>query len=366
MVKTLLLYVFLVKFVRTSLPSKMFGIVKKIRNGRTVYYFELFIRTPQGRKGISRYLGNLLPGKDILLKNLFHYYEDFSKLIITETSEKIKNYFKYTGINSIESCRFYYQALKNKLNFPLSRHFQLIFLILFILNSARAEGSRMIKQDIEHSILKKKPKSLEHKEAINILNAVRWAFSNQFTWSTISIRKLHFMIFHDIEPALAGRYKESDNVVGEQVYGELISTTPFEKIPEEMKKWVEEIKNNKAKVYPPILALETHLKFESMHPFHDGNGRIGRILLNRILIEGGFMPVIFFEENHKAYCSSIAQAREGRKDKYIKLFVKQMEKTRETFENEKNNKEFISERKNLSISWGYDRERTLLRFKARA
>ena len=317
------------------------------------YYFEI----ASGR--FSKYLGRELPEKKVLAKKVFEYLEEFSGLVVGMTDQKVKDYFKYTGIEEIEKQRFYFKALNHDLNRGELMHFHTAFKVLFSLNSSRAEGSRMKEVDL---MKVKKPKTFEQKEAANAVKALEWAFSKEFTWSTASIRKIHYLLFHDIEPELAGKYKEHDNVAGDSLYGRVVSTTPHQKVKEAMMKLVEELKRGRAKVYPPILALESHLKFEIIHPFHDGNGRVGRILLNRILLEHSFMPVIFFEGNHEAYCNSIGLAREGRKDKYIKLFVKQMKNTRKKIEEARKVGGFYSERKNLMIQWNYSQKRVNLLF----
>lgn len=340
----------------------MQGIVIKENKGRPAYYFEAYILTSKGKRGISKYLGRTLPAKEVLAPKIFDYYQEFGEIVRKLIPQSTKNYFKYTGLDDIELNRFRYWGLKHELNEERRNRFQTIFMILFILNSARAEGSRMKKEDLEHSIANKKPKSFEQREALNTLIAIRWAFSKEFTWSTLSIRKLHRILFDGLEPELAGKYKPYDNVVGSRIKGEIIDTAPHEEVPERMKEWVEEVKKYRKKLYPPIFALESHLKFESIHPFHDGNGRIGRILLNRLLLENSFMPVIFFEENHEAYCNSISLAREGRKDKYIKLFVKQLKKTWEIFLAKENSNDFASVRKNLSVSIVSDGQRNAVKF----
>ena len=341
----------------------MQGIVKRTNKGEEAYYFDLYLYSGNSKKGISRFLGREMPDRQELAEKLFEYYEDFSKVVIGETGKKVKDYFKYTGVDDIERSRFYYWALKHELNKNKLDRFQIIFSILFILNSARAEGSRMVREDVEKSMdFRKKAKSNEQREAQNALRALTWAFSKDFTWSTLSIRKLHGILFEGLEPELAGKYKPYDNIAGDSLYGEITTTTSYKKVPEAMKALFEEVKRNKSRIYPPILALESHLKFEAIHPFHDGNGRIGRILLNRLLVENGFMPVIFFEENHKAYCNSLGKAREGQKDKYIKLFVKQLKKTRKVIEEHFETKEFQSQRKNLSVLWDYSKKQYRISF----
>lgn len=60
----------------------------------------------------------------------------------------------------------------------------------------------------------------------------------------------------------------------------------------------------------------------------DGNGRVGRLLFNAFLLQSGYMPVIFFSENHTSYVGSLSQARKGRKKKLAHYFIDQVVKTR--------------------------------------
>jgi Fic family protein len=88
----------------------------------------------------------------------------------------------------------------------------------------------------------------------------------------------------------------------------------------------------KERMYTPILALEFHWRFEAIHPFEDGNGRTGRILLNALLIENGFMPVIYFSQNHRAYCNSLSKAQEGKKLPLANHFIDSLTKTHKAIE----------------------------------
>jgi Fic family protein len=63
--------------------------------------------------------------------------------------------------------------------------------------------------------------------------------------------------------------------------------------------WYEKHKNK----YPPLLlAALVHNEFENIHPFQDGNGRVGRLLLNYVLLKHNYPPInIKLEDRQKYY-----------------------------------------------------------------
>ena len=77
------------------------------------------------------------------------------------------------------------------------------------------------------------------------------------------------------------------------------------KVPDLMSEfynWLNENMNNE-----PITAILAHLKFVSIHPFVDGNGRCARLLMNTILLKFGFAPIIIRPTDRKKYLSVIEQ-----------------------------------------------------------
>ena len=65
---------------------------------------------------------------------------------------------------------------------------------------------------------------------------------------------------------------------------------------------------NKKKIHPLVLAIIFHHKFEKIHPFSDGNGRTGRILLNYILIKNNYPPLIIRKKFREEYLNSLGVA----------------------------------------------------------
>lgn len=86
-------------------------------------------------------------------------------------------------------------------------------------------------------------------------------------------------------------------------------------------KWYEK---NKKKIHPLVLATIFHHKFEKIHPFFDGNGRTGRMILNYILLRNNYPPLVIHKKFKMKYLGAMRVAdlsglEETDKKKYQKL-----------------------------------------------
>ena len=303
---------------------------KKLIKGIEYYYFEFAFRTASGEKLIfTRYLGRAMPSD--LKDKIKGYFDEIGELTAGRVDKKFADYFPPNGINKIERARGWYHYLNHELCEDDLKVFRDLFATLFVLNSNRAEGSKVTRKDIERIINRKvEPRTKIDREIINSFDAINFAFSEKMRWNTSSVRNIHRVLFKGLEDEIASKYKREDNIVGQGGIASI--TTPKEKASGEMKKLMHWFNSRKKKVYPPILAIKFHWKFEQIHPFQDGNGRVGRILFNAMLLNYFFMPTIFFSENHLSYSSAIAKAIEGRENKIAAYFVKQVAKTRKRVE----------------------------------
>ncbi|MFH1129234.1 MAG: Fic family protein [Patescibacteria group bacterium] len=108
---------------------------------------------------------------------------------------------------------------------------------------------------------------------------------------------LHKMLISNIRDDVAGRFRKNDEYVR---VGNHIAPNPKEVIDRLEKMLVEYNATSHENIIKRIARL--HLTFEYIHPFVDGNGRIGRVINNYLLIREGFVPInIKFIDRKKYY-----------------------------------------------------------------
>ncbi|MBS1935830.1 MAG: Fic family protein, partial [Bacteroidetes bacterium] len=109
-----------------------------------------------------------------------------------------------------------------------------------------------------------------------------------------------------------GEYKSSTNHVitptGETHYYATLEQTPI--MMGELMEWYKDAKEDKA-IHPLILASLFHHQFVAIHPFDDGNGRMARLLMNMMLMQETYPPVVVKQEDRQNYYQVLRQADAG-------------------------------------------------------
>ena len=137
------------------------------------------------------------------------------------------------------------------------------------------------------------------------------------------IIKIHSMVMKKIDDRVGYR-KMPATIVGKPT----IKLTKPEKIYSEMDGLLLWYKENENKLYCLELAFKFHAKFEKIHPFSDGNGRVGRLLLNYVLIRNGYFPIIIRKTTRYGYLAGLEAAD---KERWIVLMRFALKHYKETF-----------------------------------
>ena len=113
-----------------------------------------------------------------------------------------------------------------------------------------------------------------------------------------------------------GEYTDTDMCAGDTIFGEheqLIARVP--QLLSSTQRALDE-----GKIHPMILAARFHGFYEYLHPFRDGNGRIGRLFSNFILHKTGHPIVIITQESKSEYINALRQIRTERTDEHLIFF----------------------------------------------
>jgi len=200
---------------------------------------------------------------------------------------------------------------------------------IFTYNTNAIEGSELnsveVKEIIEEDKWPDKSKA-DIAEAYGVNEALKFIRETKEPFSIELIEKLHYIIFKNSK-SFAGKFRKiGEEVVVRNRLGEILHEgapqTRVLSLLRELVKWYEENQkhdstnaraldvrefgNSRHKEYPAlILACVVHNQFENIHPFRDGNGRVGRLLLNYILLRNKLPPVSINLKNRKEYYDAL-------------------------------------------------------------
>ncbi len=121
---------------------------------------------------------------------------------------------------------------------------------------------------------------------------------------------LHKMLISNIEEGIAGRFR--------QAYEYVRVGTHIAPAPEHVEAMIDAVLleySSRHTDYFLEKIAKFHLEFEHIHPFCDGNGRIGRVLINYKLMQLGFPPIIIRDKEKFTYYKSFGEYRNSNKKK---------------------------------------------------
>jgi len=129
------------------------------------------------------------------------------------------------------------------------------------------------------------------------------------------VLEIHRRILSGIDDANAGVYRN----VRVRISGSATILPNPLKVPELMTKFYKWLQTNKTDIL--YKTIEAHYRFVSIHPFVDGNGRTGRLLMNLMLMKNGYAPIIIRPIDRKRYLNALEAYQRGDSEKYTKFML---------------------------------------------
>ncbi|MDO8740169.1 MAG: Fic family protein [Candidatus Woesearchaeota archaeon] len=276
--------------------------VLKRRAGKKEYYYLQHSFRIKGRVVTKeKYLGKGIPENIEELKRVF--LEECYESGLFGLFEKIKKGFQ-------KEWRRYPESIKEKVEEQIA--------IAFTYNTNAIEGSTITLEEtselVEHKIAPNKPMR-EVKETESHVKLFLGILKKRENFSIRLILKWHKELFQGTKQDIAGRFR--DYLVRVAAY----LAPDWQDVRHLMGDFVKFYNRNEG-MNAVELAARMHYKFEKIHPFGDGNGRIGRLIMNYILWHNGCPMLIIEYKKRRSYYKALQKGEDGFFNYFARRYLK--------------------------------------------
>lgn len=298
-------------------------IYKKIIEGKTYYYLRVSKRV--GEKVIAKdiaYLGSdaskiekeLSKISSVYKKDIRKAYSNIQKFIQSEyylnKAKKLKlredNYISRLLLEEVEAARLHFNERFLKLDKKTIKEAYKNFLIDFAFNTTSLEGNTITLNEAAKLLRENlTPKNRTLTEIYDLQNTEKVFFEILKSGKKIGhefVIDIHDKLMENIDSRRG--YRTYDI----RVFKSHFEATPHTYIKTDMDILIKWVENNKKKLHPLVLASAFHQKFEKIHPFSDGNGRTGRMLMSYILLKNSYPPAIIRKMRRSEYLDALSEA----------------------------------------------------------
>lgn len=295
--------------------------IEKRRIGKSIKYYLVYSYREKAKvKKIRRYLGlNLLAER-------LEKEEKIAEQQIKEELEKLN-----TEIFNFSLSKIQIEKL-NKYNQQIKIHHLKAedwkkFTEQFAYNTNAIEGSTVQLKEVHAILNKKKPENYEEIETKGVVKAINFIKDTKEDLSLKLIKHIHKLCFENSKH-FAGEFRKVEVIIKDGDGKIIHMGTPVPKLDYALKNLISWYKKNKIKFKPLILAAIIHNQFEHIHPFQDGNGRVGRLLLNFILFKYKYPPINILLKDRFEYYNSLQEYSQHQNLKpTITFLIKQYNQT---------------------------------------
>jgi Fic family protein len=284
----------------------MVTIKKKVLKGQTYYYLEHSIRKGRLVHKKQVYLGRKIP------PNIEAIKKDFLDAIYNAKwyvdLDRIKQKFSKEQRMIPKSVRE--KELQN-------------FVTRFTYDTQRIEGSTLTRREtadlLERGIAPKSKPMRDVQEAQAHRDLFYEILKSKKELSLQVVLGWHWNLFHLTKPDIAGKIRKYPVAISGSKF---VPPSPVEVYPmlTEFFRWYNK---NKDKLHPVELAALAHLKFVTIHPFGDGNGRITRLIMNFILNKKDYPMLDIPYEGRNSYYNALERSQVKKEERiFLQWFVK--------------------------------------------
>lgn len=224
---------------------------------------------------------------------------------VEEQKPKQNSYISKELFEEVEAVRIHFQEKIIFLDKKTKEELYNQFVIDFAFNTTSMEGNTITLQEAKKLLEEQKtPKDRTLREIYDVQNTEKVFMELLETNQEIThdlIMHIHDVLLEQIDVRKGYRMHDI------RIVGSKFDVSPAKYVKTDMAlllKWVAENKG----LHPLVKAVLFHQKFERVHPFADGNGRTGRMLLNYMLLKEGYPPCVIGRKRRKEYIDTLREA----------------------------------------------------------
>ncbi len=239
-----------------------------------------------------------------------------------KSNDPLMGILKQKELGKLEEIKKEYSKYLKKLGKAGWEKYYEWFLTKFTYNTNAIEGSTLNLIETKLVLFENTtPKGKElweidwiknHKDAFDYMINYKGNLTRKF------ILNIHKKLMHNILKEKAGVFRDVQVFIA----GSNVIPPKPDKVNEEFTKLMRWYGYNKSKYHPVVVAAYFHSVFENIHPFIDGNGRTGRLILNFILKKKGYPMIDIKNRDKRRYFLALNKANEGNLKPFVKLIVK--------------------------------------------
>lgn len=292
---------------------------KKQIGNQQYYYLEHTIKENSKVKKKEKYIGKTCPQNIDALKKEF-----------------LSEIYKEKWLISLDKIKDNFQKEEQSMPTSLKEKQKHTFAIRFTYDTQRIEGSKLTLREtsnlLESGITPGFKPLSDIKEAESHKNLYYMMLEHKKDMSYETILYWHKKLLENTKPDIAGKVRQHQVAISGSKF---LPPFPAEIYPL-LKEFFSWYSKNRDKIHPVELAALVHLKFVTIHPFADGNGRISRIIMNFILNRHHYPLFNIPYEKRAGYYNSLERSQNKKEEGiFLHWFFRRYIKEHKNYLNEK-------------------------------
>jgi|CZCB01.1.fsa_nt_gi Fic family protein len=295
---------------------------KSLPSGELGYYLVKDIRVGRKKAKVTSYLGEEAPRPDTIDAIVREHYlklelkAAYKKAELSSSQYLIDYLDEKKGkelLELLEKTKYLCLALDSLLYDDEMEEYEKQFELQYVHGTTSIEGNTLSLNDVrllmEEGIAPSGKDLREMFEVLNFKEVKKYRDHYKKKVTLDFIKKIHSLVMNNIQPESAGVFRRIDSI---GISGRDFQLTPAIEIENELQEIIDEYYARVESGYCPFFeALVFHHKFELIHPFTNGNGRVGREVLNYMLMREKCPRLLFLGKDRGKYLSALMKADDG-------------------------------------------------------